>query len=115
MIGYKLFRVRKNGTLGSLFIGRKAIVPVGVWLDAQSHRTKGYAFRPGWHITHEPYAPHLSIRDRTWYKVSFDDYQEIKRPESQGGVWYVAQKMKVLEPVPWKLVRVPPIDLDNRT
>ena len=51
---YKLFRVRKDGTLGPLFINRRQVVPIGEWLTAEEHRTKGFAFRPGWHCTARP-------------------------------------------------------------
>jgi hypothetical protein len=49
-IAYKLFRVRKDGTLGPLFINRPQRVPVGKALVAEDHPTKGFAFRPGWHV-----------------------------------------------------------------
>jgi len=47
MIAYKLFRQRKDGTLGSLFINKRNIIPVNKWLNAESFPTKGYAVRPG--------------------------------------------------------------------
>ncbi len=97
MIGYKLFRTRKNGTIGSLFINRKAILPIGQWIDADTFPTKGFAIRPGWHITHSPCAPHLSMKGRCWYKVEFKDYHKLKRPEAQGGVWYIANKMRIIK------------------
>jgi hypothetical protein len=96
-VGYKLFRLRKDGTLGPLFINRKQVIETGKWLKAEAHRTKGYAFRPGWHITHAPFAPHLKKDGRVWYKVEFVNYEEYKRPKSQGGLWFVAQWMKVVE------------------
>jgi len=89
-------RKRKNGTLGPLFINRKKVVQIGGWLQAESHPTKGFAFRPGWHITHKPEAPHLSMRGRVWAKVEIRDYKKIRRPESQGGLWFLAKQMKVL-------------------
>lgn len=96
MIAYKLLKKRKNGTLGPLFINRKQVIPVGKWLQAEEHPTKGYAFRPGWHTTNSPKADHLSMKDRVWMKVEIKDYEPLKRPANQGGVWYIAQKMKVL-------------------
>ena len=96
MIAYKLLRKRKNGTLGPLFINRRQVIPIGGWLQAESHPTKGYAVRPGWHTTSKPEAPHLSMRDRVWMKVEIDDYKKIVRPKSQGGVWWLANQMKVL-------------------
>ena len=97
MVAYKLLRKRKNGTLGPLFINRRSRLPLDQWLEAEDHPTKGYAHRPGWHILHNPNAPHLSKRDRVWVKVQFKDYKKITRPEAQGGVWYLAKQMKVLQ------------------
>lgn len=104
MIGYKLLRRRDDGTLGSLFINRRAVVPLGEWLRAESHRTRGYAFRPGWHVCPGPVAPHLKLRlangeQRVWYRVEIKDYTVEERPVSQGGRWYLAQRMRVLEEV----------------
>jgi hypothetical protein len=96
-IAWKLFRLRKDGSLGPLFINRKQRVPIGEWLDAEEHPTKGFAFRPGWHCCSERNAPHLSKIGRVWVKVEIEDYQEIQRPERQGGVWFLANRMKVIE------------------
>ena len=89
-------RLRKNGTLGSLFINRRNVIPIGVWLEAEDHPTKGYAHRPGWHCTFKPEAPHLSTKDRVWVKVEVEDYAVFERPMSQGGKWILANKMKVV-------------------
>jgi hypothetical protein len=97
MIGYKLFRVRKDGTLGPLFINRKLRIETGKWYPMEEHPTKGFAFRPGWHICSKPEAPHLSMRDRVWFKVEFNLLDTIKRPESQGGLWYLGKDMRVIE------------------
>jgi len=97
VIGYKLFRQRKDGTLGPLFINRKQRLTIGETYIAEEHPTKGFAFRPGWHICSEMNAPHLSKKNRVWAKVSFSKYTSHKRPDSQGGLWYTADKMKVLE------------------
>ena len=99
MIGFKLFNLRKNGTIGSLFINRRLIIPLNQWLLAEPHFTKGYQFRPGWHIMSKQEAPHLSKKNRVWCKVEFEDYEETQRPANQGGLWYLAQRMKVLEVV----------------
>jgi len=97
MIGYKLFRERKDGTLGPLFINRTQKLSLGVWYRAEEHRTKGFAFRPGWHICGSPRAPHLTMREnRAWYEVEFCKIDEVERPLSQGGVWYLGSSMKVL-------------------
>lgn len=99
MIAYKLFHQRKNATLGPLFIHRKLIIPVGEWLEAENHPTKGYAIRPGWHACPKRHAPHLrQDGDRVWCKVELGGrIEEHHRPKSQGGKWLLAQKLKVLK------------------
>ena len=99
MIGYKLFRVRKNGSIGSLFINKKEKLPLDKWLEAKNYPTKGYSIRPGWHLCEKPVAPHLSIKNRAWFKVEFMNAETIKRPQSQGGLWYLAPYIKILEKV----------------
>ncbi len=99
MFAYKLLRVRKDGTIGPLFINARQRIPVGVWLDAEDHPTKGYAHRPGWHCTLKPVAPHLSTRGRTWYRVEVEGIRRYARPESQGGTWVLAERMKLVEKV----------------
>jgi hypothetical protein len=97
MIGYKLFTLRKNGTIGPLFINKKQRLQLGVQYQAEDHLTKGFAHRPGWHICSTLSAPHLSKKGRVWAKVEFEDYTEHIRPASQGGLWFTANKMTVVE------------------
>ena len=92
---YKLIKLRKNGTLGPLFINATQIIPIGKWLEAEFHPTKGYKERQGWHCTSEPNAPHLSKNGRVWCEVSIEDYEEMDRPQIQGSKWLLAQRMKV--------------------
>lgn len=100
MIGCKLFRVRRDGTLGSLFINRTKILQAGVLYRAKTYPTKGFAVRPGFHICKEPRAPHLSMKGRQWYRVRFGgDVQFHLQPDSQGGLWYTATNMTILAPV----------------
>ena len=99
MIAYKLVRKLKDGTIAPLFINRKLRFPFGEWLDAESHPTKGFKYRKGWHCCLSPEAPHLSEKDRVWVRVEVDDFEYFKRPESQGGTWILAQKMKVLKEI----------------
>ena len=96
MIAYKLLRKRKNGTFGPLFINRRQVIPIGGWLQLENYPTKGFAVRPGWHTTSKPEALHLSMKGRVWMKVKIEDYEKIVRPQSQGGVWWLANQMKVL-------------------
>ena len=97
MIGYKLFKQRKDGTLGPLFINRKQRLEVGKTYEAEDHKTKGYAHRPGWHICAKPSAPHLKKEGRVWAKVEFHDAETHKRPANQGGLWYTAKRMTILK------------------
>lgn len=94
---YKLFKVRKDGSIGPLFINASQRIPIGEWLDAEDHPTKGFAHRPGWHATATPEAPHLSPVGRKWFKVQLQGARELIRPGIQGGTWYLADKMKVVE------------------
>lgn len=100
MKAYKLVRKLKSGLLALLFINKKLRYIPGIWCKAESYPTKGFALRPGFHCCSKPEAPHLSLKGRVWVEVSIEDYEEIQRPESQGGLWYLAQKMKVMKEVP---------------
>lgn len=101
MKAYKLFKVRKNGSIGSLFINAARVLPVGEWLEAEFKPRKGFAPRKGFHVLASPSAPHLQMelasgQKRKWFVVEIEDYEEIKRPESQGGLWYLANRLKIL-------------------
>jgi len=98
MIVYKLFRVLKSGVISPLFINKTARLPIGKWLEAEEHPTKGYKFRPFWHCTSQPIAPHLSLTGRQWYEVEMSDFWEFDRPDSQGGLWYLSKRIKILTP-----------------
>lgn len=97
MIAYKLFRKLKSGEITSLFINKTRRLPYDEWLEADEFPTKGYAFRPFWHCTHFPNAPHLSEKGRIWLRVEMEEYEEIERPESQGGKWFLAKRIKILK------------------
>lgn len=101
MKAYKLFKIRKDGSLGPLFINPTQRIPVGVWLESEDHPTKGFAHRPGWHCCFKPHAPHLSTclssgQRRVWCEVSIQGARKYERPESQGGAWVLAERMKVV-------------------
>jgi len=95
MKAYKLVRMMKDGSLASLFINPRDRLPMDTWLEAECYPTKGFAVRPGWHCTAKPNAPHLSIKGRVWVEVEIDNYTEVHRPENQGGLWYLANRMKI--------------------
>ena len=96
MIAYKLVRQMKDGSLSPLFINCRSRLEYNKWLIAGCFPTKGFALRPGWHCTFKPNAPHLSPKKRVWIEVEIKDFKKHKRPVSQGGMWYLAEKMKVL-------------------
>lgn len=100
-IAFKLFRVRKDGTIGSLFIGRGQRYPTYDWLKAKNKRKlpKGFVRRAGFHSCALPYAPHLSLKGRQWYYVLIHDIQVHNRPRSQGEKWYTSKYMMVLAPL----------------
>jgi hypothetical protein len=101
-VAYKLLRVRKDGTLGPLFVGRNIVIPVGEWMIADhSLPHPGLAHRPGFHCCSKKSAPHIKLKlksgeQRVWCLVEIEDFKAHERPESQGGLWYVAEKMKII-------------------
>ena len=96
MVAYKLCRLLKNGEITPLFINKTKRLPFNEWLPAESHPTKGFTVRPFWHCTSQPVAPHLSEKGRIWVKIEIEGYEEMKRPECQGGMWYLADKIKLI-------------------
>ena len=102
MIAYKLCRQLKNGNITSLFINKKVPLPFNQWLLAENHPTKGFKERPFWHCTSTPVAPHLSMENRIWIKVEMEDYKEFQRPTNQGGLWYLAKEIKLIEIMRWE-------------
>lgn len=97
MIGYKLFKLRRDGSFGPLFINRPQRIPINTWLKAEAFHKKGFAFRPGWHVLEKQQAPHLSKKGRVWARVEIRSFSRFKRSVFQGGVWFLAKYMRVLE------------------
>jgi len=97
MICYKLFRLDKNGNLRSLFINKSKVYHLNTWYIAESYPTKGYSQRPYFHCIEKPVAPHLSMKNRVWCKVEVKEEFYMKRPSSQGGMWILANQIKILE------------------
>ncbi len=100
MKAYKLLRLKKDGKLYPLFINKKEPTPIGVWMPAECFPTKGFAVRKGWHCCFRPLAPHLKIKllsgeQRVWVECEVEDWESYDRPESQGGAWILAQRMKI--------------------
>lgn len=119
MLVYKLFRVRKDGSLGPLFINARQRLELGVAYVAENHPTQGYAPRPGWHSGLRPQADHLSERGRVWVECEVPDYEytvrdhgdlfnpsgdmksvpgngfyQWRRPAHQGGTWIISGELR---------------------
>jgi hypothetical protein len=102
MKAYKLFRVLKSGEITPLFINKKTRLPIDAWMQAEKHHdesARGFKYRPFWHCTSEPIAPHLSMKNRAWYEIEMEDYQDMQRPKNQGGLWYLANRIKIIKKV----------------
>jgi hypothetical protein len=100
MIVYKLCRKLKDGSISSLFINKKNRIKLGEWLEAENHPTNGFANRPYWHCVKEMLAPHLKENGRVWMICEIDDNTQVmERPKSQGGVWYLAKRIKFISEV----------------
>lgn len=104
MKAYKLLRKLKDGKLYPLFINKKESTPFGKWMEAECYPTKGFAVRKGWHCCFQPYAPHLSMQlangeQRVWVECEVEDFESYNRPESQGGNWVLAQKMRIIREI----------------
>ena len=105
MRAYKLIRQLKDGKYYPLFIGKTKEYVFGEWLQAECIPTKGFAVRKGFHCCFEQNAPHLKLQlangeKRVWVECEVEDWETYNRPESQGGAWILAQKMKLLRIAP---------------
>lgn len=101
MTAYKLVRKLKDGNLYPLFINKKEQFAINEWLSAECYPTKGFAVRKGFHCCFQPVAPHLKLHlsngeERVWILCEVEDWESYNRPESQGGAWVLAQKIKVI-------------------
>ena len=101
MTAYKLLRELSDGKLYPLYINKTNSTPIGEWMQAECIPTKGFAVRHGWHCCFTPYAPHLKEQlangeRRVWVECEVEDIETYNRPESQGGKWILAQRMKIV-------------------
>lgn len=92
---YKLVSLRKDGSIGPLFIDKSFRFPIGKWLKCKSIHKKGFKYRPGFHACSALNAPHLSKKNRVWVEVSLKNVEKHNRPDNQGGLWYVAKEMRI--------------------
>ena len=104
MKAYKPLIKKKDDKLYPLFINKTNPTPIGEWMEAKCYPTKGFAIRKGWHCCFEMKAPHLKMQlsngeQRVWVEVEVEDWESYNRPESQGGAWMLAQRMKIIREV----------------
>lgn len=117
MIAYKQFRIDKSGNLHPLFVFANDTIPVGKWLIAKAGpRTETgkvisklgpLAYRPGWHLSEAPYAPHIGIKengkikyqkpDTVWAECEVYDEQDYTMIASLNGKGHKA----CLDHIPW--------------
>lgn len=100
VLAYKLFKKRKDGSLGSLFVNARAKLGLDEWYRAKNYRPKTLKERPGFHCLPEPKAPHLSTKGRVWCEVEIKDFTTLDRPESQGGKWLLANHLRIVRELP---------------
>lgn len=104
MIAYKLCRKAKDGKIYPLFINKKVPFVFGQTMIAECYPTKGFAVRKGFHCCFIPYAPHLKEKlkngeERVWIELEVNEYDTYDRPESQGGKWILAQRIKPIREI----------------
>ena len=73
MKAYKQFRIDKSGKLHPLFVFANETIPVGEWIIAkEGPRTENgkvksklgpLSYRPGWHLSEAPFAPHIGVKE----------------------------------------------------
>ena len=63
---YKLFEMDTQNNLYPLFIDKHTSYPIGEWIYAENHPTKGFAARPGLHCGMICSAPWLMSADGTY-------------------------------------------------
>lgn len=103
MIAYKLLRVRRDGSLGPLFVDRGLrLKPNFIHIARKDCKHPGLAHRPGFHCCAKPEAPHMKLRlkngeVRVWCRVQIMCYTKHVRPEAQGGTWFTAKYLQVIE------------------
>jgi len=103
-VAFKLLRKRSDGSLGPLFVGRRKRLSPGVTYTAERGLPHpGLAHRPGFHCTALPSAPHIRLRlkngeCRVWCMVLISGkIERLARPDCQGGLWYVSEKMRIVK------------------
>jgi hypothetical protein len=95
--GWKVFRVRDDGTLGSLFFGRRRVLLRGQWLGAHKGlHLSSLAYRPGWHVLLRRSAPWLTSKKDRRVMLRVEARGVISVYVSPRGVpWLIAQEIRI--------------------
>ena len=102
---YKLFKKRKDGTYGPAQVEQKNLVcsryVPGVMYEAEDANPRYLKHRPGFHCCAIPYAPHMKddMPGRAWCEVLIRVKGTEQRPESQGGLWFLASELLIVREV----------------
>ena len=106
MIAYKQFKIDKSGNLHPLFVYATDTIPVGEWLTAKpgprtatgkvKSKLGPLAYRPGWHLSEAPYAPHIGVKedgrirymrpDTVWAMCEIDDTNDYTLEAHENGI-----------------------------
>lgn len=102
MKAYKIFKKdQKTGLFKPAQVPMRSLsvegYETGVWYEAEDAQPKELKNRVGFHCARKPSVPHIKIIPGkvVWVEVEIDDYELINRPESQGGIWYLARFLKI--------------------
>lgn len=124
MKAYKLLRIKKDGNLYPLYVNAEIPTPIGVWLEAEygemtnngkvKSKLGELAFRPGWHASSIPYAPHIGKKgesgkiefmsdDHVWCEcecASDINYQPLVNENGRNKKGIIVQKNAYMKEIP---------------
>ena len=103
---YKQFRIDKSGNLHPLFVRSYETIPIDQWVFAKEgtrdkngkvvSRLGPLAYRPGWHLSEAPYAPHIGIKengkikymrpDTVWAECEYYCYKDYTSEAKMNGI-----------------------------
>lgn len=91
MIAKKLFTLRKDGTLSSLFYDKKRKLTVGVMYSARNCAPPGRIPRPGFRAVKRKNTFHFVTNGRVWCEVWLENVTEDTNYRSS--TCFIAQRM----------------------
>lgn len=124
MKAYKLLRIKKDGKLYPLYVNTETSTPIGKWIEAECGELKSngkvksklgdLAFRPGFHLSNLPYAPHIGRKgesgniefmneDHVWCECEYItdvDYQSLVNENGRNKKGIVIPKNAYMKEIP---------------